>query len=501
MVVRTKSAKKDWVGLGVSAFMSDEAAHSLNRFTGWANEVKDAVKAANDEIMYVAQTYKNNNVDSLGGFYAEAFHSGSFNRNAAINQSPYHTSVPHSHAGASPDINTNWGKEISSKYNKTAQDSLNHQAETFQGPGFTDSKYIGQERLIPSDQLNEAHKEALRKIAKETSNRPDVAERFRETNGQLTDRIKSPDGIESQPLTKDGANEWARNTKQGKIETFSNPDSVSVMSHMKEIGEAAGTAALISVAIQSAPVIIVGVKKLFQEPDYSIKAFGRDISEWAVNDGLKVGTDAFVKAALSGSICAAIKSGALQGPFSNMTPTAVAGISVAGVETAKALWKWQKGEINGEQAASESMKAGLRTCASLAGKAVGQALIPIPVVGAIVGSFVAAFVLEKGFNSIENSRSIQMLRIIDETFYIQRDVLRGIFDINANYRSLVIKYEDMLNSNYRIIGDKELHIDRIKAMAENNFSIDMRNNDIVEHLKKRQQVMSNVKQINFEEKY
>lgn len=500
MAVKTKRAKKDWVGLGVSAFMADEAAHNLNEFTGWANEVKDAVRAANDEIIYVAQTYANNNVASLGGFYAEAFHSGSFNINAAINNSPYQTSVPHSHTDASPDINTNWGQDISSKYYKTAQESLNHQAETLQGTGFTDSKYIGQERLIPSDQLNDAHKEALRKIAKETGNRPDVAERVRETNEQLTDRVKSPDGTESQPLSKDGANEWARDAKQGKIDTFNNPDSVSVMSHMREIGEAAGTAALISVAIQSAPVIIGGAKKLFQDPDYSLKAFGKDIGKWAVDDGLKVGTDAFVKAALSGSICAAIKSGTLQGPFSNMTPTTVAGISVAGVETAKALWKWQKGEINGEQAASESLKAGLRTCASLSGKAVGQALIPIPVVGAIVGSLVATFILEKGFDSIENSRSIRMLKIIDETFYIQRDILKGMFEINVDYRSLAVKYDDLIQGNNRIIGDKELHIQRIETVKNSNLLFDSQNNEIIEQLQKRQKALSGYTQLSIGEK-
>ncbi|MDG7001777.1 MAG: hypothetical protein JRN15_21995, partial [Nitrososphaerota archaeon] len=34
----------------------------------------------------------------------------------------------------------------------------------------------------------------------------------------------------------------------------------------------------------------------------------------------------------------------------------IAGVAVVGVESAKAMWLWQKGELTGEQAASECFK-------------------------------------------------------------------------------------------------------------------------------------------------
>ena len=478
----------DWMDDAISAFVADDAAKDVSQFAGWANEVKEAVSLANKEISYVAGTYRNNDVPSLAGFYAEAAHSGSFNINAAMRGSGYRTNVPHSHEAGSSDIDTNWGQKYSSKYYGHADKSFEAQSETMKGPGHTNAIQLGKERLIPSDQLGDAHKEAARRIAKESLTRPEVAERLKETNDRLTDRVKGPDGTTSDPLTKKDADDWARDVKKGDVNTFERPQQVNVMAHIKEIGTAAGSAAMVSVALQSAPVVLGGLKKVMSDPEYSLSQYGLELGGWAKDNALRVGADSFIKSTVAGSLCAAVKSGTVGVPLGLMSPAALAGVAVVGVESAKAMWLWQKGELTGEQAASECFKVGMRTCASLAGKAAGQALIPIPVVGAVIGSYVATFIIDQGIDSIENSRSIQMLNVLDETFDTQRDVLVAIFNVGTDYRDMIRKYDVIITSNEFIQRQKQLHRLQLKEQSEKKTALIQGNKSIELNIRRRNDI-------------
>ena len=296
--------------------------------------------------------------------------------------------------------------------------------------------------------------------------------------------MKAPDGTESDPLKKNEADNWAREVKKGDVKEFAQPEQVNVMSHIKEIGEAAGTAALISVAIQSAPIVLGGLKKVMSDPKYSLSQYGADIANWGKDNALQIGADAFIKSAIAGSLCAAVKSGQIQGPLADLSPAALAGIAVVGVESAKAMWRWQNGEITGEQAASESFKVGLKTCASLAGKAAGQALIPIPIVGGIIGSYVATFLVDQGIDSVENSRSIQMLTVLDETFNSHRTVLSGIFEVNVNYREMISRYNLIIESNEFMLRQKDTQRLHFEAHVEKKEDLISKNMLIEEQIRK-----------------
>ena len=83
------------------------------------------------------------------------------------------------------------------------------------------SVYNGQERLIPTDQIQEAIKYLKREIAKEggkdTSNRAAVLANYQETLEKLVDRISDGQGAESVPLTKEEAEAIAELIKEGKF--------------------------------------------------------------------------------------------------------------------------------------------------------------------------------------------------------------------------------------------------------------------------------------------
>ena len=471
----------DWFNLAISAFATNIASHDVSNYSVWAKELREAIIAANDNLMSVANTYGNNSVPSLAGFYAEAFHVGSFNINSAKNNSSYLATLENSNELASVDISTNWGDDYSLKYYKNAKQSLDKQAETLEGPGFPDSKYVGQKRLIPSDQLEEAKNEATKKIAKEV-NRPDVAKRYQETKDNLTDRIQSPDGVKSDLLTKGEADEWARNAKKKVIGFF--PDKpVNLMNHVKEIGKAAGSAALISMTIQTAPILIKDIVRLCSDTNYQLKDFGTDIITFLKEDGVLIGVDTFIKAGVAGSLTGLIKSGTLAGPFSSLSPTGVAALSVTSVETSKALWKWYKGELTGEQAVSEGFKAGLKTCASLKGAMIGQATIPIPLVGSIVGGMLASYLADKSINLVENSLTVKMLDVIDETFYLHKEVLATLFSINVDYQKLLLSYEGLILSNNLLIADREFMLESLQLEQLSKESLEQSTLALIKRLK------------------
>ena len=432
---------EDWLDDGLSAFA---AQHAANASADWLSLIQQSIRDANLELDNVFGSYANNHVGQLSGFYAEAFHAGSFNVNAAKAGSEYRAFREGSTANGSSDIGTNWGEDYGSKYNKTPQQSVARQAEAASGTEGV-SKYDGQSRLIPSDQLDEGRSIADAKVAKEVARgNADTAARYDETGANLTDRVRAPDGTESKPLTKAEADQWAQDAKDGNVRHFEINNEVFLKEHLAQIGKAAGGAAAIAVALQLAPVVVGGLNRLIKDPDYSGVAFGRDMGTWAKEKGGAVAVDAFVKASLGGFLATAQQLGHLGGPLANASPAALGGVAVVAVESMKAVWAWQRGECTGEQATSLAFASGVRTAAALQGAAIGQVLIPIPIVGAIVGTLTGSFLAEQGMQTMTNTTALILLQEVDRTFAIHQRHIDLLATTNQDYRAVALRYEAML---------------------------------------------------------
>jgi len=198
----------------------------------YVNRVQEAIETFERDINQFHGD--NTSIPQMAGNIAEYYHAGTFNINATVNDSKYRVSVPRSNEYASPDIKGNWGNsEYQSKYIRSADKTAKAQAESnfehynkhsqtnweqwLREHGLDDTdkhkaKYLGMNRLVPSDQIEEI-KEFLRfKIAKEEMTRPEQADRYRETLDRLCKTIKSPDGTESIELSKRHAEELAKNS-------------------------------------------------------------------------------------------------------------------------------------------------------------------------------------------------------------------------------------------------------------------------------------------------
>ncbi|AHM57711.1 hypothetical protein EAL2_808p02060 (plasmid) [Peptoclostridium acidaminophilum DSM 3953] len=231
----------------------------------------------------------------LKGDIAEFWHAGTFNVNAATNESAHRVIVDRSHDFGSVDASSNFGENFGLKYYGSGQESARTQAvsvfqrfKEYQTTGGKDSleKYLadrnysdvdfvlndpiysGQIRIIPHDQLTEATDWLERMIKTEGARRPEQVKRYQETLDLLRDRMADNKGNESIPLSKANSEKLAAIAKEGKFKAddfgISAPDVLSLELVMKESLKAGLSAAVISLVLRVGP-------EIYETIDYLIK--------------------------------------------------------------------------------------------------------------------------------------------------------------------------------------------------------------------------------------
>ena len=133
----------------------------------------------------------------------------------------------------------------------------------------------------------------------------------------------------------------------------------------------------------------------------------------------------------------------------------------AGKIVAGSFIKYINGEINGEEFFNEIGQKGVELIASTAGAIIGQALIPIPVVGAVIGSMIASFASgeifkyaktlkdhEKNAEEVERLAN-SALSEMKKQRQILKDIIRDelkVFDENVN-RGFDVIYSAMFSDD------------------------------------------------------
>ena len=128
-----------------------------------------------------------------------------FNIDAVEKGSEHRAWTLHSTENGSVDIDTNFGKQYSSKYMATPEKTAAAQATFDRDAGVP--KYHGQERLAPSDHLKGAIEEANRQAGRNILTRPEISESNAETAAHLTDSVADSEGVASKELTTKEARE------------------------------------------------------------------------------------------------------------------------------------------------------------------------------------------------------------------------------------------------------------------------------------------------------
>ena len=407
-----------------------------------------------------------NNLNSFEGYdtstkihkgdVAEFWHSGTFNINAIIEGSKHRTCVDRSHVFASPDISSDFEKEIGLKYYNNAQASAKAQSisifqrfKEYQSAGgkddfekfltdrgYTDIEkimydpiYNGQIRIVPRDQLEEAVNWLKLMIETEKARRPEQVYRYQETLDLISDRLKDSEGIESIPLSKSDAEKLASLAKQGEIDTdnigLSLIELIKLRNIMQQAVDAGITAASISIILEISPLIVESISHLIKEGEIESEQF-KKIGFAALSGG----SEGFIRGAISSALTICCKKGMLGTLLISTSPNMIAVTTVLAINVIKNSYEVVRGNMTKSELTVQFVRdMYLIACSQIMGS-ITQSLIDIPVFGFLIGNFVGSIIGAFSFDMCQKAivsfcvdSGFTMFGLVDQDYTLPKEIL------------------------------------------------------------------------------
>lgn len=450
----------------------------------------DRIIQERDKLIEALNGYKGNakSIDFLKGDIAEVWHGGTFNINAAQKSSTAHAEVPRSTDLGSPDIVLDSGEKYQLKYYKNAKKSAEAQATSNKQAANNPSTkkgaieriesgevsenapvYEGQDRIIPSDQLEDAKKELDKKIAKEMANRPEEAGRYQDTRNRITDKIENDDGVSSTPLTKEKSEEIAKDAKAGEV----TPESVDLTNKdiikIKYVMKNAVKAGLQSAAIAAGISMVLSLSaKLIKE--------GKCFWDYEADDWKDVLFDIGI-GGIAGGVSASVLN--IVGSYSASAVPGVSALLMATFGIASLVPDYMDGKLTTDEFIVEAEMICFDTALILLTGVMGQTIIPVPALGAAIGA-VAGMIVTAIIQEIWGDELRELLMKINQHinallerikyFFVGiweklkaiKDLLAYLLDDDFNH-SLQCRYKSHLDSEYRVFERKEIVFERVKC--------------------------------------
>lgn len=488
------------------------------------------VNAAIDKLAKDMQELGASNLGDkqLKGFVAEYWHADTFNINATLRGSSSRAFVDGSTEHASVDISTNFGKNYSSKYLRSYDESVKAQAKNViksyheylskprKGDAMSFEQYLehygyatdtnikkiiedykkfladngsessvtleqfikihsgeyditsllasvysGQERLIPSDQLEEAIRYLKREIAKEggkeSSNRAANMANYLETLEKLVDRIADGQGTESVALTKEEAEVIAALIKEGKFKPedfgISLKDLVTTEYILNQALKAGYTSAVITLVMQLTPEIIKSVYMLIKYHELDIEQV-KKMGIVAISSS----AEGFLRGSIASALTIACQAEKLGKQFVNVSPNVIGALTTICLDVAKSSIMVAAGKMTPREMGANITKELLVSSAALAGGAIGQVILPeLPVLGymlgSLVGSCMASVVLnisEKYLISFCVDTGFTCFGLVEQDYELPAEVLKemGINLTEVHYTQVNYNKVNEIQVNY-----------------------------------------------------
>ena len=438
----------------------------------YIDKINEKINILNDHI----NEFKTNDtpIDKLKGNVAETWHADTLNINSALNGDNSNATVPKSNDYASVDIKVG-DKNYSSKYYKTAVDTAKAQSKshfemykkTYPNNEITFEKFLkdrnindndvmndpiynGQMRLIPSDQLEEAKNFLKIKIEKEKLTRPEQVKRYQDTYDKLTSVLEDNKGNKSIELSKNDAEELAKLGQEGKFDAkdfnLTTEELVKFKHIFKQSFKAGMTAATISMAIKVAPEVYNALLYLLKTGELKENQFEK--IGYAALEG---GSEGFLRGFVSASIVASCESGMMGSVLKGVDPSVIGAVVVLTMNTMKNATEVARGRMTREELVNELIKEMFITTGAMYLGTLTQELIPIPVLGFMVGSFagslVGTFVYNTGYSMamsffVENG--FTMFGLVNQDYELPKNVLDEIGIETFDYEKIS---DDMSENN------------------------------------------------------
>lgn len=415
-----------------SEYMANMAQNeSINLQNIRIQEINDAIDRLAKSIN--EHPHINLNVEQFKGFVAEEWHAGTFNIDALRKGSEHRAWTLQDNGYGSVDVETNFGKEYSLKYSNTAKDAENMQA-ALNGDTRT-PKYQGQERLIASEQVEEAKAWAHRRGLKDIENRPDVSKSHMDTEEHLVGKIRDGEGIESSDLSIKESKRIAKEAKDGEVNLekrgyTKDPllDEIRI-SYVNQAMKAGLTTAAITAITQIVP-------ELYKAVDYLIKHGEIDLNGLK-KSGQKVisaSGEAFLRGSIAYGVEMTIQNGMLGETLKGTNPSVV-GVAVTVIlGTIKDSILVAAGRMTAAEMGMHFVDTLVVSSGYLASMKIGgviaQALCPeLPGVGYAIGSLLGCSVAvvynigKKKLISFCVDTGFTCFGLVDQNYEIPEDVL------------------------------------------------------------------------------
>lgn len=445
-----------------------------------------------DKLIEALNKFKGNakSIDYLKGDIAEFWHGGTFNIDAARKSSTAHAEVPRSRGLGSPDIVLDSGEKYQSKYYQTAKESAEVQATSYKQAANkpstkkgaaeriksgkvseNDPLYGGQDRIIPSDQLGDAKKALDEKIAEESVKCPEEAGRYQDTRNHITDKVENDEGVSSTPLTKEKSEEIAKAAQKGEVTpenvNLTNKDIIKMNYVMKNAVKAGLQSAAIAAGISM--VLSLGAK-LIKE--------GKCFWDYEADDWKDVLFDTGF-GAMAGGVSASVLY--IVGSYSANAVPGVSALLMATFGIASLVPDYVEGKLTTDEFIVEAEMICFDAALILLTSAMGQAMIPVPALGAVIGSIagmIAAAIIQEIWGDelrellMEINQHIKTLFERIKEFFAEiweklkniKDLLAYLLDDDFNH-SLQCIYKRSLNDGYRVVERKEIVLERVECYA------------------------------------
>jgi hypothetical protein len=388
-----------------------------------------------DGIIKLEQMARSNkDLSYIKGDVAEAYHALTFNADAArLGKRYVRASLPRD---SSPyDIIMSNGHETITAQLKY----YNSPAATENAISHSKHDHVDQ-KVVPTDQLQGSKISAAQRVARNAERRPAVAKSHADTRNKISDHIEM-DGARSKPLSEHDAREITKNARSEEGVTaeawaISTNQIIQWSDILRESGTAAMQAAISSVAIQSVPYLFDILKKAFENGELRLEDFG-SLAQATPSAFLTSG----IPAGLTAFIVGAAQAGKLTVTLQQLDPTIIALAVLLALNALGISFKAAKGEISWKEAFMTIADNSFMLTMAMAGGVLGQSIIQVPVLGALIGNIVGAFF---GRQIIEGKNYVQMalavetgwtfFGLVEQDYEIPEDVLRG-----AGYKLLNIK--------------------------------------------------------------
>lgn len=395
------------------------AAHGIINGDKFVNSVNNAIDETAAKLNEIGSTEKA--IHYIKGDIAEAWHEGTAKiYSVAKGIDDVRINAPRDHSpfdlvGMTPTEFL----QAQLKYYKTAEDT----AKAISRPD-----YYGLAKVVPVDQLEGIKEAAYQLYLKNLDSRPEVANQYLHTYEITSERYKLG-GTESTPLSEPDSLKIAKAIQRDDFDPkqfgLTSESFVQWSDIVRESGEAALNAALLTAVLKAAPHLGHVVGDLAREGKLN-----RDELKQAGLASIGGAAEGALRGGIAASVTASCKAGLLGESLKAVNPVAVGAATVVAINAVHNAVGMYNGEMTPAQFGEACIRDSFVVGCGIWGATIGQSLIPIPILGALVGNFVgstAASIVYEGSKQIFISFFIHsdrsFLNIVRQDYTLPRHIL------------------------------------------------------------------------------